>query len=654
MLIAAVHIRNLCSAKDLAVTCESLTVLVGRNGAGKSTILRALELFYSPSPQLVTSDFYAEDVSAAIEVSVTFTNLPEAAKAQFAGYLDGDSLSVVRVFQLVGTKISAKYHGQKLQCAAFAPIRAYTAAKDVTAAYKQLREVVQFADLPEAKSKDAALDGLRNWETLHPESCTKARDDGQFFGFSEVAQGYLGRFTRLIRIPAVRDASEDANEGRGSPITQLMDLVVRRTLATKEEVIALRAEIKAKYKAIIDPTQEGEVSGLAAALSTTLKMFVPDAAVVLAWGAAGELDLPMPRADVRVREDGHLSPVERTGHGTQRAFILTLLQHLAFSEPSSPEEDTGSEKNAEVTPNLILLIEEPELYQHPTRQRHFASTLRRLAAGSIPGVASQTQVIYCTHSPLFVGLDRFDQVRLARKVEGEGGKPKLCAISSASLQSAADSLWKAWGSQGQPFDGSTLRTRLASIMTPWITEGFFADVVVLVEGESDRAALLTVASHLDIDLEAEGVAVLPCVGKPNIDRPAIIFDSLKIPVYLLWDADAGKKDPKPEMNRALCRIVGAEEQEYPIGSFPKHTVFPIDLETTLAQEMGQDLFLSLRDQVAVELGLAGRDAIKNPFAMREVITRAYNSDVNIATLEAAVGHIAALRGIPISATEATN
>ena len=52
-------------------------------------------------------------------------------------------------------------------------------------------------------------------------------------------------------------------------------------------------------------------------------------------------------------------------------------------------------------------IEEPELYQHPSRQRHLASVLLNLAKGAIPGVAENTQVIYATHSPLFVGLDRF-------------------------------------------------------------------------------------------------------------------------------------------------------------------------------------------------------------------------------------------------------
>jgi len=31
-----------------------------------------------------------------------------------------------------------------------------------------------------------------------------------------------------------------------------------------------------------------------------------------------------------------------------------------------------------------------------------------------------------------------------------------------------------------------------------------------------------------------GISVIPCGGKVSIDRPALIFKSLGIPVYALW------------------------------------------------------------------------------------------------------------------------
>ena len=125
-------------------------------------------------------------------------------------------------------------------------------------------------------------------------------------------------------------------------------------------------------------------------------------------------------------------------------------------------------------PSLVLAIEEPELYQHPSRQRHLASILLRLASGAIPGVAKKTQVMYTTHSPLFVGLDRFEQLRLLRKEDHAAGLPRITKVTKAGLEGIAGELWTAGGQQGPRFTAETLRPRLQALMTPWVNEGFFA------------------------------------------------------------------------------------------------------------------------------------------------------------------------------------
>src|ERR1700679_1574042 len=79
MLAKTVKVKNFRCAKDETLNCESLTALVGANGSGKSTFLRALQLFYDTSPKVDHRDFYDEDVSQPIEIAVTFSDLgPEA------------------------------------------------------------------------------------------------------------------------------------------------------------------------------------------------------------------------------------------------------------------------------------------------------------------------------------------------------------------------------------------------------------------------------------------------------------------------------------------------------------------------------------------------------------------------------------------------
>lgn len=655
MIIKSIRVQHFRSILNQILPCEQLTALVGPNGSGKSSLLRAMELFYAASPKFGVEDFYAEGTSKDIEITVSFTDLDPEETDRFTSYLENGHLTVVRILSLADGKTSAKYHGSSLQNADFAPIREAGKAAEKKTAYEEVRQKPKYADLPKWTKQEDALAALKTWETSHPNQCTRQRDDGQFFGFTEVAQGYLGRYTRFISIPAVRDAADDAAEGKGSPITEIMDLVVRSVLANREDVMQLKKETQKKYEEIMDPAKLAEIGTLAGRLTSTLKTYVPDAGVSLSWIKAGGIEIPMPKADVKLVEDGYASTVVRTGHGLQRAFILTMLQHLAVARVPTERrpEGEGSEQGAHPgepateprMPNLILGIEEPELYQHPNRQRHLAKILYQLASGALPGVAQKTQVIYSTHSALFVGIDRLDQVRLLRKVDGAEGKPKVTKISYTTGDAVATELWEVAGKQGPRYTGETLGPRLQAIMTPWMNEGFFSDVAVLVEGEGDRAALLAIGLSMGHDLESSGFSVIPCMGKNNLDRPTVIFRKLGIPVYVIWDGDKGGKDAKPEDNQRLLRLMGQRGQDWPATMVTdRFACFETDIERIVRDEIGDTLFDRLLEdrQKAFEIG--NRDqALKNPVVLRNVIEKSKEQGKTSATLQDVILRLLELR-----------
>lgn len=661
MIIKSVRVQNFRSILDETLPCDQLTALVGANGSGKSCFLRALDLFYHPAPRVGLEDFYAEDITRGIEIAVTFGDLSAAAVEHFDKYVENSTLTVVRVFSMSGGTVSPKYHGSALQNPDFVPVRDADKAADKKSAYQALQEGEKYTDLPRWAKTEQGMAALKDWEQAHQDQCVRSRDDGQFFGFSDVGRGYLGRYTRFIFIPAVRDAADDSAEGKGTPITELMDLVVRSALASRTDLTKLKEETQRAYDEIMDPTKLVELSQLGDQLSSTLKTYVPDARVNLFWLKAGGIEIPMPKAAVKLVEDGYPTTVVRTGHGLQRAFILTLLQHLALARVSRPEPQaaTATETTlpppetatAATMPNLVLCVEEPELYQHPNRQRHFARILLQLSTGLVPGVAAKTQVIYATHSPLFVGTDRFDQVRLLRKRPGDGTKPKVTGVVRAVLSDVATELWTLNGSTGPQFTADTLRPRLQAIMTPWMNEGFFSDVVVLVEGEDDRAALLGVAAAIkpDFPLEAHGFAIIPCMGKRNLDRPAVIFRRLGIPTYVVWDSDEGKRDAKASDNRYLLRLCRETEEDWPERVSDRCACFKKDLETTIRTEIGPDDYDRLVQEVTDELGLATRDqAMKNPRVVQTIIERARMRGKTVPTLEAVLAQILALK--PAGAT----
>lgn len=647
MRLCSVRVQNFRSLRDQDLRFDDLTALVGANGVGKSSFLKALEYFYVPAPTIETEDFYAKDTTQSIDISVTYSELTTEEREVFREYEEGGMLTVSRSFGSPSTRPTVRYHGMILRHSGFDEVRAGLAIKDRGATarplYDGLRAQTEYSSLVAWTTLRGVEDALRVWEVANPGECARGKDDGTSVGFGPSNRCDLGRFTRLLYVPAVRDAAVDAGEARGSILTSLMDLLVRSSLSTDPRLERLRGRTQALYERALSTANQPGLTALGEELTETLKTLVPDSSVQLEWLPLPRMEMPLPTADVSLIEDGYGTDVAHTGHGLQRAFIITLLQHLSSAQFELKSlTDTGGQASA--GPDLILAIEEPELYQHPSRQRHFAKTLLRLASGKLKGLAARTQVVYATHSPLFVGIDRISNIRLLKRKRETPLKPKTTIVLSADLTAVARRIWVADGSKGNCYTAESLLSRLRTIMTPLMGEGFFARIVILVEGEDDRAALLGVSDHMNLDLEAFGIAIIPAGGKTNLDRPYAIFSALGIPVYPVWDVDTGSKDAKAEDNHRLLRLL-----DQPVVDWPPSTVqdsyacFAVNLESTLRSEIGTAVFDSLLAECQKEYGIPkASHALKNPAVLSLLIGRAIQQGAQCPSLIAILTSAAAL------------
>lgn len=596
-------------------------------------MLTALDQFYAGGQALAMNDFHHNDATQPIVISITYTKLPTEALELFDSYVANGELTVDLVVAVEDGKIGARYFGSKQLVAEFTDIRAASNAADRRTEYNRLREKTLFAELPVWSNQTQALQALDDWQQANPGALTRGRDDGQFFGFKAVARGYLGRFTRLLLIPAVRDAGQVGNDGKGSPLSQLMDLVVRSTLAQRSDIAAFKAEIQIRYSELLAPAAIPELSALQKKLSATLASFAPNTSIALKWQPLGALDVPMPTADVALLEDSYEARVDRVGHGLQRAFILTVLQEIALQPVAA---DSGIVHD----PTLVIAFEEPELYQHPSRQRHIAAVLRRLVSQSEVGLARETQVIYTTHSPLLVGIDRFEDVRVLRRV-ASGADPARSAtqITHADSEAVARRMEKAFAQPIESFSTDGERARMRALMTPMVNEGFFADFVVLVEGESDRAALCAEASRIGFSLDGTGCAIIPCIGKSGILRPYAVFRSLGIPIFVVWDGDKGGRDnPNPCDNHRIQRSLDAPEVDWPPFTVTQSfACYETNLEDALKADLGEDVFSKHVDAALSQFGLTKRkDGMKNPLVMQAVLESATRDGRTAASLNSIV------------------
>ncbi|MGI5964167.1 MAG: hypothetical protein ACOX7N_10805 [Lawsonibacter sp.] len=159
-------------------------------------------------------------------------------------------------------------------------------------------------------------------EEARPERCTRQRDEGQFFGFREVGETHLERFTRFIYVPPVREAAKDAADGKNSVMSELMDLAVRKALMSREDLQTLQRTAQSQYDAIVDPKHLPELTSLGDQLTRTLEIYAPGTSVSIDWSKGQEIAIPMPEGRVKLIEGDYPAPVENTGHGLQRAFTI--------------------------------------------------------------------------------------------------------------------------------------------------------------------------------------------------------------------------------------------------------------------------------------------------------------------------------------------
>jgi hypothetical protein len=208
--------------------------------------------------------------------------------------------------------------------------------------------------------------------------------------------------------------------------------------------------------------------------------------------------------------------------------------------------------------NLILAVEEPELYMHPQAQRTIRRVFRKIAGGG-------DQVVFSTHSSLLVDVAYFDEIiRLECRVEKVDGK-KLTQSEAWQLPMAKmiEDLEVRFPKLKGKVTPESLRDRYSHAYNPRRNEGFFASKIILVEGLTEEYSLPIYADAVaDCAFDSQNISAVECGGKGAMDRLFRIFNELHIPCYLLLDFDSGNADKNViEQSKELLALGGEPPNE---------------------------------------------------------------------------------------------
>ncbi len=568
-------------------------------------MLFALNVFFRevdpqghPITSLTAEDFHNRDTTKPIEVTVWFDQLTDAAKEEFKEYVRQDMLivSARAKFDEQTGRAEIRQYGQRLAMAAFSEFFRKLGDKakvdELKAVYAELS--LKF-ELPKATTGNAMVEALRAYEAARPEECSLIPSEDQFYGVSK-GTGRLQQYVQWVYVPAVKDASTEQSEGKATALGKLLAITVRSRVNFADSIAKLAQQARATYQQLLVESQK-QLEDVSAALNARLTQWAhPEASLKLQWHQDPDKSVKVeePYAKVLAGEAEFQGEIARFGHGFQRSYLLALLQELAVADGSD-------------APFLILGCEEPELYQHPPQARHLASVLQELATAN-------SQILISTHSPLFVGGEGFESVRLVRR----NLNTKTSSVTQPDLSAIGAEEARCLG--GKPEVPPATLSRIHQLLQPQLAEMFFTQRLVLVEGIEDCAYINSWLSltHRLQEFRRRGVHIVAVGGKSELLRPAIIAVRMGVPLFLLFDADGDKisreehKRSHERDNRALLRFLGGDENAV----FPKEPVWgsnfaiwPNDfsscIDAELFESLGEDQYRNARDQAHARCGNAG-------------------------------------------------
>ena len=553
MKIQSISIKNFRTLKDVTIPFDSITTFIGPNGVGKSTVLRALDWYFNGKADSLTEkdcSFGATDED--VEVRVTFADLSDKDREALGKYAP-DEVATFTAWKRRSADGSDVFSANAKGFPDFNAIKAASGATAKKAQYADLRRNRPDLNLPVASTGQAVEQAMAAWEASHTDQLVDAPEALQtnFFGFN--SGGKMSGLFDFVLVTADLRASEESMDGKSSIIGRILERSVDRA-AADEEIAKIVEESRAKQQQVYQEKYKVQLDAMTTRLNEVITSYSPGRAVTVS-PAEAELKAPRTTFNVGVLDGTTETDVERQGHGFQRTLLISALQLLAQSGAASTDGV------------ICLAIEEPELYQHPIQAQTFAKVLRSVAEDA----DKRVQVAYATHSPYFVEARHFDQVRRLTRSTDQTPVVTVHLATAAGVKEQLSGI----------LSNDAVDRKLDGFVTNKLAEALFAHRVFLVEGPTESSVFYGIGDKTTPgSLEAAGISIVAVGGKTLIPLAHAILTSIGIPVYALFDADAGfearahvsgktQKDIEDERkshvaaNHKLLKYFGRTEEDFP-------------------------------------------------------------------------------------------
>lgn len=522
---------------------------------------------------MVTKDlFYMRDETLPIIITITFRDLTPWEKEKFSAWMCDNKLIVSREITLSDDSPNINtYAFKKL------PKDEWLQEEQINGnnitKWWEVKDTLEVNGLDFTALLGSSKPGVGQWKMKASEFLETHANKIPFEivkienprGYDVILKGVLPEF---IYIPAVRDVTDEAKVGKSNPFGQLINSIFDKISDdSKEDISTQLKNVESQLSSSSDDSLE-EINEIEGELNKIMSDFM-DCKI--------DIRVPVPQLkDIFNKveicaDDGIRTNIDEKGHGMQRSMIFTILRAYAELSHRKKAEDKAHERST------LFAIEEPELYLHPQSQRTLMSVLKEISEAN-------DQVIYCTHSNLFVNIAYFDDICIMR-LDKENGHHQSYP-TQLQVSALIEDLKARKGVYGTEEGMRELHFHAFNEM---INEGFFASKVIIVEGDSEKYALPIYADAYGYNFDRNNIAIVHSHGKGPMDRLYRIFNGLGIPTYLIFDGDKNNKDKEiKEKTKELLDLLGSpitDINDLDTTVSHKYAVFEEFLEKILEDEI---------------------------------------------------------------------
>lgn len=514
MRIKNVKIKGFRSINSTGVefTVDSIAAFIGRNSAGKSNLLEALDYFFNNNSILPPEDHYQKSTEEAIEITIDF-QLEEETEYDVVVHANNEKILKIRKIYNFGQKPEIEVLGcwKYTQEDDFNPQGKYTvtnirrilAVEDVQSFLTE-----NFSD-QEVTTPAQYTAVLKEYWGKNIEHMPKEWDNTPQIAAKET----LSALPAYYYLPVTYTVNDETKLVKNSRFQAIYNHILGNieSLVDDDRTKQIQKQVELLYKKSGIEKRRSDVNKILASIDNTnsgTNMHLEFAPV--------DLRMISQRIPTVMINDGYDSDINSKGHGIQRDAIFRLLRaYLKL-------------KNVDKRNNFILAVDEPELYMHPTYKRALYSSFLELSQ-------SGCQIMYTTHDPAFVSVAHFDDIHVVRKDQTSSLHTSVTSCSLKRIKKTE--VFK------KNFEGkkdSAIRMELQHKCHGEQNEGFFADKVIIVEGATEQYALPVYFRKVGFDLDNANIAVVTAESVTLVAQLCTIFSALSIPCYCIFDGDKPK------------------------------------------------------------------------------------------------------------------